>query len=114
MLSSVQSPHRRRERVMFRFSADHGTIRVVQCMDATARVPLGHAPQSTLQLAHFVSGLVSAGVVGAGLAGHALARACAVDAAPAGTLRSPRVLRRAAHRYDDPLGRLLRRARFRR
>ena len=46
--------------------------------------------------------------------GHALARACVTDLAPAGTLRSPRVVRRAARHYYGPLGLPLRRARFRR
>jgi hypothetical protein len=67
-----------------------------------------------LQLAHFVDGRASTGVVGTGPAGHALARACSSDVAPAGTLRSPRVVRRAAPHYYGPLGRPLRHARFRR
>ena len=48
------------------------------------------------------------------LGGHALARACVTDLAPARTLRSPRVVRRAAPHYYGPLGLPLRRARFRR
>ena len=42
------------------------------------------------------TGLASAGVVGTGPAGHALALTCSVDVATAGTLRSARVVRRAA------------------
>jgi hypothetical protein len=67
-----------------------------------------------LQLAHFVRGLAPPGVVGTGPAGHALARACSADVAPAGTLGSPRVVRRAASHYYGPLGLPLRRARFHR
>ncbi len=58
--------------------------------------------------------VASLGVVGTGLAGHALARACSSDAAPAGTLRSTRVVRREPRHYCGPLGFPLRRARFRR
>ena len=87
---------------------------VEQCMKASARLPLGRTPESALQLAHFVDGLASTGVIGTGLAGHALARACAADVAPAGTLRSARVLRRGPRHYYGPLGFPLRRARFRR
>ena len=53
-------------------------------------------------------------VIGTGHAGHALARACALDLTTAGALPSRRVVRRDDPRYDDPLGRPLRRARFRR
>jgi hypothetical protein len=87
---------------------------VQQGMEAAARLPLGRTPESASQLAHFIDGLASTGVIGTGPAGHALARACSVDIAPAGTLRSPHVLRRAARHYYDPLGLPLRRARFRR
>jgi hypothetical protein len=87
---------------------------VHQCMEASARLPLGRTPESALQLAHFVDGLASVGVVGAGPAGHALARPSAADVAPAGTLRSARVIRHGPRRYCDPLGRPLRRARFHR
>src|ERR1700730_5988580 len=83
-------------------------------METAARLPLGRTPESALQLAHFVGGLASAGVVGTGRAGHALTRACAADIAPAGTLRSARVLRRGPRHYYGPLGFPLRRARFRR
>jgi hypothetical protein len=67
-----------------------------------------------LQLAHVIDRRTTIGVIGSGPAGHALARACALDVTTVGTLRSPRVVRRAARRYYDPLGRPLRRARFRR
>ena len=67
---------------------------VHQRMEASARLPLGRTPESALQLAHFVDGLASAGVIGTGPAGHALARACVGRRAPAGTLRSARVVRR--------------------
>jgi hypothetical protein len=67
-----------------------------------------------LQLAHVVDGLASTGVVGTGPAGHALARARSADVAPAGTLRSARVVRREPRHYYGPLGLPLRRARFRR
>jgi hypothetical protein len=67
-----------------------------------------------LQLAHFVRELAFPGVVGSGLAGHALARACSSDIAPAGTLRSTRVIRRGPPYYYGPLGFPLHRARFRR
>ena len=87
---------------------------VQQRMEASARLPLGRTPESALQLAHVVDGRASTGVVGTGPAGHALARACSADVAPAGTLRSPRVVRRAARHYYGPLGLPLRRARFRR
>ncbi len=87
---------------------------VQQRMKTAARLPLGRTPQSTLQLAHFVEGLASLGVVGTGRAGHALARACSADIAPAGTLRSTRVVRRGPRHYCGPLGFPLRRARFRR
>ena len=87
---------------------------VQQRMETSARLPLGRTPESALQLAHFVEGLASVGVVGTGRAGHALARACAADVAPAGTLRSARVVRRGPRHYYGPLGLPLRRARFRR
>jgi hypothetical protein len=87
---------------------------VHQCMEATARLPLGRTPQSSLQLAHFIDRLASAGVVGTGPAGHALARACSSDIAPAGTLRSARVMLHGPRHYYGPLGLPLRRARFRR
>jgi phosphoenolpyruvate carboxylase len=45
---------------------------------------------------------------------HALARDSSSDTSKAGTLRSPRVVRRAARHYYDPLGRPLPRARFHR
>src|SRR5215211_2125112 len=83
-------------------------------MKTSARLPLGRTPESTLQLAHFVVGLASPGVVGTGRAGHALTRACSVDIAPAGTLRSTRVMRRGPPHYYGPLGFPLHRARFRR
>ena len=83
-------------------------------MEAAARLPLGRTPESALQLAHVVDRLASAGVIGTGLAGHALARACSTDVAPAGTLRSSRVVRRATRHYYGPLGRPLDRARVRR
>ena len=86
---------------------------VHQCMEAAARLLLGHTPESTLQLAHVVERLASLGVVGTGPAGHALARACSADIAPAGTLRSARVVRREPRHYYGPLGRPLRRTRFR-
>ena len=87
---------------------------IEQGMEAAFRGSLGRDPQSTLQLAHFVGGRVPPGVIGAGLAGHALARPCAVDRTTAGALPSRRVVRRDDPRYYDPLGRPLRRARFRR
>ena len=87
---------------------------VQQRMEASARLPLGRTPESALQLAHFIAGLPSTGVVGTGRAGHALARACSSDIAPAGTLRSTRVIRRGPPYYYGPLGLPLRRARFRR
>ena len=87
---------------------------VQQRMETSARLPLGRTPESALQLAHFVDGLASTGVVGTGPAGHALARACAADIAPAGTLRSARVVRRGPRHYYGPLGLPLRHARFRR
>ena len=87
---------------------------VQQRMEASARLPLGHTPESALQLAHVIDGLASTGVVGTGPAGHALARPCSSDAAPAGTLRSARVVRREPRHDDGPLGFPLRRARFRR
>ena len=83
-------------------------------MKTAARLPLGHTPESTLQLAHLVDGRASVGVVGTGPAGHALARACSADIAPAGTLRSARVVRRGPPHYYGPLGRPLRRTHFRR
>ena len=86
---------------------------VEQRMKTAARLPLGHTPESALQLAHFVERLTSPGVVGTGRAGHALARACSADIAPAGTLRSARVIRRGPRHYYGPLGFPLRRARFR-
>ena len=98
-----------------RFPQDVTPVDAVQhCMETTARLPLGRTPESTLQLAHFVARLASRGVVGSGHAGHALARACAVDVAPAGTLGSARVVRRGPPHYYGPLGFPLRRARFRR
>src|SRR5712691_2192008 len=87
---------------------------VEQRMKTSARLPLGRTPESALQLAHFVEGLASVGVVGTGRAGHALARACSADIAHAGTLRSTRVVRRGPPHYFGPLGRPLRRTRFRR
>jgi hypothetical protein len=86
---------------------------VQQGMEASARLPLGRTPESALQLAHFVEGLASPGVVGTGPAGHALARPCSSDLAPAGTLRSARVVRHGPRHYYGPLGRPLRRTRFR-
>src|SRR5712691_738130 len=83
-------------------------------MKAATRMPLGRPPESTLQWAHFVEGLTSFGVVGTGRAGHALARPCLADIAPAGTLGSARVVRRGPPHYYGPLGFPLRRARFRR
>ncbi len=85
-----------------------------QGVEAPLRGSLGCDPQSALQLAHFVTGQTPRGVIGSGPAGHALMRACASDVTTAGTLRSPRVVRRAARRYYDPLGRPLRTARFHR
>ena len=85
-----------------------------QGMEAALRGSLGRDPESTLQLAHFVDGRAPTGVVGTGPAGHALARACAANVTTAGTLRSPRVVRREARHYYGPLGRPLRHARFRR
>jgi hypothetical protein len=49
-------------------------------MEAAARLLLGRLPESALQLAHFVDGLASTGVVGP--RGHALARACSVRRCP--------------------------------
>ena len=85
-----------------------------QGVEASFRGSLGRDPESALQLAHFVDGRAPTGVIGTGPAGHALARACATDVTTAGTLRSPRVVRREARHYYGPLGRPLRRARFRR
>ena len=85
-----------------------------QGMEAAFRGSLGRDPQSTLQLAHVVDGRAPTGVIGTGPAGHALARACSVNVTTAGTLPSPRVVRREARHYYGPLGRPLRRARFRR
>ena len=73
----------------------------------------GRDPESALQLAHVVDGRRPTGVIGTGRAGHALARACAANVTTAGTLRSPRVVRREAHHYYGPLGHPLRTARFR-
>ena len=87
---------------------------VQQRMKTSARLPLGRTPESALQLAHVVDGRASTGVVGTGLAGHALARACSADVAPAGTLRSARVMLHGPRHYYGPLGFPLRRARFRR
>ena len=70
---------------------------------------LGRDPESTLPLAHFVGGRVPAGGIGTGRAGHALARPRSADVPTAGTLRSPRVIRRGAPHYYGPLGRPLRR-----
>src|SRR5688572_14950465 len=81
-------------------------------MEAAFRGSLGRDPQATLQLAHVVDHRTVIAVIGTGPAGHALARPCALDVPTAGTLRSPRVVRRAARHYYGPLGRPLRRARF--
>ena len=77
---------------------------------------LAATPESALQLAHFVDGLASTGVVGTGLAGHALALTCSADVAhrrdpslraalfvarPSSLLRSPRTP--AAPRSLSPL-----------
>jgi hypothetical protein len=82
-------------------------------MEAAFRGSLGRDPESTLQLAHVIDHRRVIGVVGTGLAGHALVRPCALDAPTAGALPSRRVLRRSDPRYYDPLGRPLRRGRFR-
>jgi len=87
---------------------------IQQGMEAALRGSLGCDPESTLQLAHFVDHRMMIGVSGSGPAGHALARPCSVDLTTAGTLRSSRVVRPEPRRYYDPLGRPLRRARFRR
>jgi hypothetical protein len=87
---------------------------VHQCMEAPTRLSLGRTPESASQLAHFGHRLASMGVIGAGLAGHALARPCPADVAPAGTLRSARVVRHGPPHYYGPLGLPLRHARFHR
>src|SRR5882672_3653863 len=98
-----------------RFPQDVTPVDAVhQRVETSARLPLGRTPESALQLAHVVDGLASTGVVGTGPAGHALARARSADVAPAGTLRSTRVVRREPRHYYGPLGFPLRRARFRR
>src|SRR2546428_481968 len=66
---------------------------VVQRMKASFRLPLGHRPQPSLELSHFVDRLASIGVVGSGLAGHALARASVHGTLTPGTLPSGRVVR---------------------
>ena len=58
-------------------------------MKTSARLPLGRPPESALQLAHFVDGLASVGVVGTGPAGHALARACSPTLPPQGPFAPP-------------------------
>src|SRR6266446_6661041 len=83
-------------------------------MEAALRGSLGCDPESTLQLAHVVHRPTPMWVIGTGHAGHALARACTFDLTTAGALPSRRVVRRGDLRYYDPLGRPLRRARFRR
>ena len=108
----------RRAAVLFhplpRFPQDVTPVDAVhQRMEAATRLPLGRPPESALQLAHFVDGLAPTGVVGTGAPGHALMRPCAVDVAPAGTLRSARVVRHGPPHYYGPLGLPLRRARFR-
>jgi hypothetical protein len=66
-----------------------------------------------LKVAYFVDGPRPTGGVGTGPAGHALARALATRLTTAGALPSRRVVRRNDPRYYDPLGRPLRRPRFR-
>ena len=84
-------------------------------MKAAARLLLGRTPESALQLAHFVDGLTSTGVVGTGRAGHALARASRCRRCPRRDPSLHRALFVARPRhYYGPLGLPLRRARFRR
>ena len=87
---------------------------IQQGMEAALRRSLGRDPEATLQLAHFVHRRLPMRVFGTGPAGHALARPCAIAMTTPGALPSRRVIRRDDPRYYDPLGRPLRRARFRR
>ena len=85
---------------------------VVQRVEASFRLPLGHRPQPSLEFSHFVDRLSTVGEVGTGLAGHALALTSAYGTLTPGTLPSGRVVRRGHRRYYDPLGLPLHTMRF--